>query len=335
MRKIRIAFTDFWEGFDETNNYFLDILREKYEVEITNDKSRVDFVIYSSFGYEHLQYNCVRIYYTGENMVPDFNICDYAIGFEHMEYGDRYIRIPLYVVNYREDYKHMLEIRGRIQPREKFCSFVASNSAEADRMRKDLFDKLSAYVQVDAGGRYLNNIGEPNGVEDKQAFQEQYRFSMAVENSSSPGYCTEKIIQAFAAGTIPIYWGDPKVGEYFNEKAFVNCHNYRTIDEIVETVKEINENEIKYKEMLQQPVLEENEKTLQQYDDIFREWIYHIVDMPLETAYRRCHYGRQLVYTNLLMRWIRIEKEYTDFSNKSFIKKIYWLVKNRKKENKK
>lgn len=330
VKKIRIAFTDFWEGFDETNNYFLDILKTRYEVEITSDKGRVDYVFYSNFGYEHLRYNCIRIFYTGENTVPDFNLCDYAIGFEHMEYGDRYIRIPLYVVNYRDDYQHMLDIRGRIQPREKFCSFVASNNAEADSMRKDLFDKLSAYRQVDAGGRYLNNIGQPNGVEDKQAFQEQYRFSMAIENSSSPGYCTEKIIQAFAAGTIPIYWGDPKVGEYFNEKAFVNCHNYRTIDEVVDVVKEINEDDIRYEKMLQQPILKECENTLQQYDDKFKEWICHIMDMPLERAYRRCLYGKQLVYTSQVIRWINIEKKYTEFFNKSFIKKIYYLVKNRK-----
>lgn len=322
VKKITIAFADFWEGFDKTHNYFLDILKEKYEVEVTSDKNKADYVIYSNFGYEHLQYDCVRIFYTGENMVPDFNLCDYAIGFEHMEYGDRYIRIPLYVVNYRDDYQHMLDIRGNIQPKEKFCSFVASNNLEADSMRKDLFDKLSAYRQVDAGGRYLNNIGEPNGVADKQAFQEQYRFSMAIENSSSPGYCTEKIVQAFAAGTIPIYWGDPKVGEYFNEKAFVNCHNCRTIDEIVSVTKEINEDDVRYIEMLQQPILAEGEKTLQQYDDKFREWICHIIDMPLEKAYRRCRYGKQLVYTKQIERWMYWEEKYSAFEKRNKLKKI-------------
>jgi len=34
---------------------------------------------------------------------------------------------------------------------------------------------------------------------------------LAFENSEVPGWTTERIVDAFAAHTVPIYWGDPTV----------------------------------------------------------------------------------------------------------------------------
>ena len=75
-KKIKINFVDFYNGFDKDNNQFLDILKDRYEVIISDEP---DYIIYSCFGYDHLSYNCVRIFYTGECYTPDFNECDYAI----------------------------------------------------------------------------------------------------------------------------------------------------------------------------------------------------------------------------------------------------------------
>ena len=76
--------------------------------------------------------------------------------------------------------------------------------------RDELFEYLSQYKLVDSGGRHKNNIG--GSIDDKFLFQQQYKFSIAYENSSTPGYTTEKIIQALAAGTSePIYWGNPEI----------------------------------------------------------------------------------------------------------------------------
>lgn len=73
-----------------------------------------------------------------------------------------------------------------------------------------MFEALKKYKKVNSGGRYLNNIGR--AVVDKIQFESRHKFSICFENSSYPGYTTEKIIEAFAAKTIPIYWGNPCVG---------------------------------------------------------------------------------------------------------------------------
>ncbi|WP_300449474.1 glycosyltransferase family 10 [uncultured Helicobacter sp.] len=161
------------------------------------------------FGVEHIHYDCVRIFYTGENITPNFNICDYAIGFEHIQFLDRYIRYPLYLF-YEADFEKALHKHENIssktlQNKTRFCNFIVSNG-RADPLREATFRALNAYKKVDSTGKYLNNIG--GAIKDKFAFQQQCLFSLCFENSSTPGYLTEKLIQAAAAQTIPIYWGD-------------------------------------------------------------------------------------------------------------------------------
>jgi len=49
-----------------------------------------DFIVHSCFGKTVLKYSGVRIAVLGENLVPDFNISDYAFGFSRMSFSDRY-----------------------------------------------------------------------------------------------------------------------------------------------------------------------------------------------------------------------------------------------------
>ena len=93
MTPIKLKFVDFFSGFDESHNDFLDILSKKYEVVISDNP---DYIIYSGFGYDHLKYDCIRIFFTGECITPNFNECDYAIAFDRLSFGDRYMRVPLY-----------------------------------------------------------------------------------------------------------------------------------------------------------------------------------------------------------------------------------------------
>ena len=97
MKKtIRIYFVDFWNGFDPTENFFLKRLKLYYIVILDPNP---DYLFYSHNGSENLKYaGCVKIYFSGENDVPDFNLCDYAIAFHHITFEDRYFRFPLYTL---------------------------------------------------------------------------------------------------------------------------------------------------------------------------------------------------------------------------------------------
>ena len=78
---IRLQFVGFWDGFDPHDNYFMRLLGQRYHVELCDDP---DFIIFSYVGKrrrEYRRWNCVRIFYTGENITPDWSACDWAFSF--------------------------------------------------------------------------------------------------------------------------------------------------------------------------------------------------------------------------------------------------------------
>ena len=267
-------FTDFWFPLTLENirSFFLYQLLEKhYDIEI--DDKTPDAVIYSCFGFEHLKYTCIRIYYTGENKRPNFNRCDYAFSFDY-PITKRNFRLPVYRVYsiYPEVFKPRKPDEV-IAENRKFCSFVNSNAKAKERI--NLFDQLSKYKQVDSGGKVRNNVG--GRVADKVEFISNYKFNIAFENSSHPGYATEKLMEALITNTIPIYWGDPMIGNDFNTNAFINVHDFESMDAVIEHVKKVDQDENLYREYLSAPFLVNNEETeyckdeniIQRFDDIF------------------------------------------------------------------
>ncbi|ANV98156.1 hypothetical protein BBW65_04780 [Helicobacter enhydrae] len=211
MQEIKLNVVDWWEEKLEYN-YFLSFLSKKYKI-IQSDKP--DFLLCSVFGNQHLEYDCIKIFYTGEAITPDFNFYDYALGFDYLDFGDRYLRYPLFLLDQKTfklaEQKHLLKDEAKLLQRD-FCSFVVSNG-NAHPIRKEFFEALSKINFVASGGRYQNNIGKY--VENKLDFIQSYKFNIAFENSRYAGYCTEKIIDAFAAQSIPIYWGDPSLKTTF------------------------------------------------------------------------------------------------------------------------
>lgn len=290
-RNIKIKFIDYWSSFYDSeidDCLVLRILRKHYDVEVCDD---ADYVFFSTMGESHWSVpdRCVKIFQTGENLTPDFNACDYAIGFEWMDYEDRYIRFPNYMF-YDADLLHKMEHKHELpegwnQAKEKpdFCSFMVSN--HRNPKRNETFHELSRYKKIDSGGGYLNNIGYR--VKDKFAFDSTHRFSLCFENGAHNGYTTEKLVQAFAARTIPIYWGDPEVGRMFNKKALIDANSFESMEALIERIKEIEESEEKQFEILRQPALLPTSPSVDQELARFEAWLVNIFEQPLEKAYRR------------------------------------------------
>jgi len=153
--KIKLDFSDFQPGFNKTSNFFCNLLSNHYDIEITDDP---DFLIYCVFGQDFFKYQCIRIFYTSENVRPNFNECDYAFSFDYIENNKRNYRLPLYInscdMSLLTNPKPDLETI--IRNKTKFCNMVVSLPVKNERI--DFFYKLLRYKQVDSGGRFLNNI---------------------------------------------------------------------------------------------------------------------------------------------------------------------------------
>lgn len=79
---------------------------------------------------------------------------------------------------------------------------------------------LSVHKFVASGDRYANNVGGP--VPDKRDVIKDYLFNIAFKNTSYLGYTTETIAEPWIEGSIPIYWGDPKISVDINPDCFIN-----------------------------------------------------------------------------------------------------------------
>ena len=334
-KEVIVAFEDFWKSFDIYDNFIVSSLKKKYDVKIIDvknhpdQKKEVQYLFYADFSNNHLEYSCIRIYFTGENLIPNFNSCDYAMGFEYISLGDRYLRYPLYLACFQDDMELALKKHQGITndyAKRKFCAMVVSNWWHCSDERENFFKLLSEYKVVDSGGRYLNNINQPNGVEDKNKFQIEYKFSLCFENSSSEGYCTEKLMQSFSAKTVPIYWGDPSVVNQFNPKAFINCNSFSSFDEAVKYIIEIDKDDERYLSMLKEPAISFD--FVNQKKSELDNWLYSIFNQDYATAFRRKLYGLNLQIEDTFRKNSCYELKYKELvsSKKKLLKAFVKLL---------
>jgi hypothetical protein len=239
----------------------------------------------------------VKIYYTGENLFPDFNLCDYAIGFARLQLGDRFFRIPEWVdFSIEQLYRKSLPNETALLNR-KFCNFVYSNSKGADPFRRLFFKQLSEYEQVDSGGRLENNIG--GYVTDKLEFIAGYKFTIAFENSRVDGYTTEKLIEPMHVCSLPIYWGNPSVHLDFNTDAMVHVRDYDAMDEAIAEIIALDNNDAAYLEKLRKPWFLNEE--FKDWAEKTADFLDHILEQDKEKAIRRTKYGFNFYYSNASM----------------------------------
>lgn len=301
-KKIKIWFSDFTEDIDPRNNYLTKIINEDYD--LIFDEQNPDYLIFAPYGYDFLKYkSAIKIYYTGENLFPDFNLCDYAIGFHHLNLEDRYLRFPLFAI--MRDQFHQIFNRGAVKDlsnKSYFCNYIYSN-ARANPFRDNFFHLLSNYKKVHSLGSHLKNsefeVGgryEKDWMYSKLDFQSKCKFTIAFENSFCPGYTTEKILHAFISNTVPIYWGNPQITKDFNPKAFINCHDYNGSEEIIQRVKELDNDDNLYLETLNAPPIAGNKIPDHLSEKTIREFFKNIFDQEKNEAYRRPKYGFVKVY---------------------------------------
>lgn len=100
----------------------------------------------------------------------------------------------------------------------KDLSWITSNLTvfPGHKVRMDFLTYLqSSSLSIDLYGKGINYIG------DKWDGLASYRYSLAIENSSSPDYWTEKIADCFLSWTVPIYYGCTNLEDYFPADAFI------------------------------------------------------------------------------------------------------------------
>lgn len=72
----------------------------------------------------------------------------------------------------------------------------------------------------------------PSGPENKQRVISNYKYAICFENTSFPGYITEKIFDCFFAGCIPIYYGAPDINNHIPPETFIDFRDFGNYAEL-------------------------------------------------------------------------------------------------------
>jgi hypothetical protein len=102
-----------------------------------------------------------------------------------------------------------------VHPKTKLVSMITSSKAWFPGHRRRLAFAERARDKLDLFGRGFKEI------DNKLEGLQEYMFSVAIENAVWPGYFTEKILDCFLTGTVPVYSGDPLIGTVFNLNGIV------------------------------------------------------------------------------------------------------------------
>lgn len=238
MPPLRIAFSD-WIGDSHPTVTRMTRLLGRHLPVAQADFEEADLLIYSDFGERHWGFNGRKVYLTGENMLPDFGQCDLAYTPAEVPGDRRAVRFPYYA-------QVLPEMESLVRPaghdprasldRTGFACFVASNPRGAERNR--FFKAIHRRKPIVSAGRHFNTTGKP--LADKLALLRGFRFNLAFENSRSPGYVTEKLVEPLLTGTIPIYWGAPDVTRDFNPGCMINVAEFPSDQAAIDRILEID-----------------------------------------------------------------------------------------------
>ena len=203
----------------------------------------------------------VNIFFTGENERPPFGDWDAYLSFDLHNFDGKNAYLPLWWITCTDlagerSAPYLGEtvtvetlLKSRIvnfSERKRFCvAFIG----KAYPFRMQSLNAISKIESVEVYGAIARK-----DVKSKFAASKEFRFVFAFENDLYPGYVTEKVIEAWATGAIPLYWGsDPK--EYINPEAMINLADFESLTEFVAFVEKVNTTPELWEKIAAQPIL--------------------------------------------------------------------------------
>lgn len=155
--------------------------------------------------------------------------------------------------------------KQKIYEKNKLLSIISSNKkiTKGHKLRHEVINKFGNLMSI--YGRGYNPIKyKLEGLKD-------FMFSIVIENMKKDFYFTEKLIDCFMTGTIPIYYGCPSIGNFFDSKGVLS---FETIEELNDIINKLSEN--LYNDKIQS--IKNNFNIAKNYL-ISEDWIYENINI--------------------------------------------------------
>ena len=208
----------------------------------------------------------VSVWYSGENIRPPRGDWDLYLSFDADSRLSRNCYLPLWWLQFPEllapipagpaaqkryaDLPTLFDcMSSRTTDTADRPGFACAIIGNPEPVRMRAIDALRQIGPVEVFGRLT---GRP--VPNKADVLRDYRFALCFENDVYPGYVTEKLIDVWAAGTIPLWSGLEPQG-FMNAAAIVNLATFAGLDEFTAAVAGIDADRAAVAEMATQPLL--------------------------------------------------------------------------------
>jgi hypothetical protein len=138
----------------------------------------------------------------------DIDLLNYSDKFVFYPHGDCWIKDPKF-------------------NKTKLISMISSGKdwISGHRFRLEIVKNIS--TKIDFFGR------DTNPIDRKEDALNEYMFSIAMENCKKDYYFTEKLIDCFRTKTIPIYWGCPSIGNFFDVNGILTFNTAEELKSIL------------------------------------------------------------------------------------------------------
>jgi len=267
-----VQFANFWPGFDERDNFITQVL----DGSSLQKDIRVHSVFFSfqeqlwrrfmkamhldRYPKKETNGSVRNIWYTGENIRPPAaERFDAFISFDQDSYGGKNTYFPLFYIDLLLETKESIQRRGvsllnpekltdRREPSKEDKRFVCAFLSNPEPTRLRAIEELKKFGEVEVFGPYA---GRP--VKNKYELAKNYKFCLGFENDLFPGYLTEKLLDAYTCGTVPLYWGDLGRESHINRSSYINAADFASIEEFASYVGHLDARD--YDQIFSEPLM--------------------------------------------------------------------------------
>jgi hypothetical protein len=244
---MKVFINGFWDGFVEKTNgvhfgFFEQLFSAVFNVTptVTQDLESADLLLESHFASSAFYRKSwrVSVFFSGEASIPLPPHAEQYTAVLGAHTTERnHVRCPLFLV-YDVCKPAILQSLPSIPPKG-VCAVISSECDSESRYRFKFLELLeSAGVPISYGGAYKNNVGGriPGEYYDAPMmnFYAQHRVVLALENTRAPAYITEKVLNPLRAGTVPAYYGSPRVHEYIHADRMVTIDEANPLEAVYE-----------------------------------------------------------------------------------------------------
>uniref|UniRef100_A0A6C0KLD3 Fucosyltransferase C-terminal domain-containing protein n=1 Tax=viral metagenome TaxID=1070528 RepID=A0A6C0KLD3_9ZZZZ len=270
---MKVCFHHFWPGFVEGTNpnsvgFFIELFQKVFdcEIQISHDWTEADILCENACSLESSWIDKKNwrhsIAVTGESVVSFGVFSDHYHRFSCFLSGLepsiplKRVKFPLFLsyvfCNKNKSFEPVSSV-----PSNMVCAVITNPKG---RVRNRFLDRLEQHMPVSYGGSFRNNIGPIGGDHNSDElihYMKSFKFVVTMENNEEPYYITEKIVNGLFAGTIPVYWGSPRIHEYIHEDRILHLkgdteESFLQIDRVIQQMIHMTDED--YMKRVQSPI---------------------------------------------------------------------------------